>query len=128
MVFPPSFLSKWVIDWFEWVSEWVSECVSEWVSHVFIRKKIVVIGISTNFKWWNSGAGGRGWGCYNQGGLGPWRTPWKKISPKWKTKITSHPSYLRNSVSYDHDFWYTCVKLYLQGFFSFFQNVDFSGC
>ena len=63
-------VSEWVIDWVsewvreggreggsewvsEWVSEWGSECVSEWVGYAFIR--IVVIGISTNFKWWNSG-------------------------------------------------------------------------
>ena len=26
-------------------------------SHVFIRKRTVVTGISTNFKWWNSGEG-----------------------------------------------------------------------
>ena len=29
-------------------------------------------------------------------------------------------------VAYDHDIWYTCVKLYLQAFFSYFQNFDFS--
>ena len=34
-----------------------------------------------------------------------------------------HASYLRNSIGYDHDFWYTCVKWwYLEGFFSFFWN------
>ena len=39
--------------------------VNEWVSHVFIRKRTVVIGIYTNFKWPNSGVGA--WGFYNQG-------------------------------------------------------------
>ena len=34
--------------------------------------------------------------------------------------------YLRNSVAYDHDFWYTCVKWwYLQEFFSVFQSFVF---
>ena len=34
-----------------------------------------------------------------------------------------HASYLRNSIGYDHDFWYTFVKWwYLEGFFSFFWN------
>ena len=34
--------------------------------------------------------------------------------------------YLRNSIAYDNDFWYTCVKWwYLQGLFSVFQNFDF---
>ena len=34
--------------------------------------------------------------------------------------------YLRNSIAYDHYFWYTCVKWwYLQTFFSVFQNFDF---
>ena len=34
-----------------------------------------------------------------------------------------HVPYLRNSMAYDHDFWYTCVKWYLQAFFfhSFFK-------
>ena len=32
-----------------------------------------------------------------------------------------HAPYLRNSIGYDRDFWYTCVKWwYLEGFFSFF--------
>ena len=33
-----------------------------------------------------------------------------------------HVQYLRNSIAYDHDFWYTWVKLwYLQLLFSFFD-------
>ena len=34
-----------------------------------------------------------------------------------------HVPYLRNSMAYDHDFWYACVKWYLQAFFfhSFFK-------
>ena len=31
-----------------------------------------------------------------------------------------HPPYLRNSIAYDHDFWYTIVEWYLQEFSSFF--------
>ena len=34
--------------------------------------------------------------------------------------------YLRNSIAYDYDFWYTCVKWwYLHGFFSVFQILIF---
>ena len=29
--------------------------------------------------------------------------------------------YLRSSIAYDHDFWYTCVEWYLQAFFFFFS-------
>ena len=29
--------------------------------------------------------------------------------------------YLRKSIAYDYDLWYTCVKWYLQMFFSFFK-------
>ena len=36
-----------------------------------------------------------------------------KDSPKWKAKVI----YLWNSIAYDHDFWYSCVKGYLQLFF-----------
>ena len=39
-----------------------------------------------------------------------------------------HPPYLRNHISYDCHLWYSFVKWqYLQKFFSFFQNFDFSG-
>ena len=39
-----------------------------------------------------------------------------------------HVPYLRNSVAYDHDFWYTWVKWwYLQAFFSFFSTFWFFG-
>ena len=40
----------------------------------------------------------------------------------------SHIPYLRKHTSYDCDFWNTCVKWYLQVFFSVFQNFDFLGC
>ena len=52
-----------------------------------------------------------------------------KNDPKWKLTITS-VTHLRNSIAYDHDFWYICVKWrYLQEFFfSFFSNFDFSSC
>ena len=38
-----------------------------------------------------------------------------------------HTPYPRNSIAYDHDFWFTCVKWYLWVFFSFFCNFDFLG-
>ena len=46
---------------------------------------------------------------------------------KYKNYIC-HASYLRNSVAYDYDFWYICKIMMSIGFFSFFQNVGFSGC
>ena len=50
-----------------------------------------------------------------------------KSTPKWK--IISHVPCLNNSIAYDHNFWYTCVKWCLQAFSSFFVfNLDFSGC
>ena len=37
-----------------------------------------------------------------------------------------HVPYLKDSIAYDHDFWYTCVKLwYLQGFFHCFEIFTF---
>ena len=40
-----------------------------------------------------------------------------------------HAPCLRNSIAYDHDFWYARVKWwYLRVFFSFFLNFDFPGC
>ena len=42
--------------------------------------------------------------------------------PKIKNNYICHVSYLRNSIAYDHDFWYTCVKWwYLQAYFQFFK-------
>ena len=39
-----------------------------------------------------------------------------------------HAPYIRNSVAYDHDFWYTCVNWgYFQVLFSFFKNFNFLG-
>ena len=39
-------------------------------------------------------------------------------------KIVCHVQYLRNSISYDHEFWHTCVKWwYLQAFFFFFIYI-----
>ena len=39
-----------------------------------------------------------------------------------------HVPYLRNSIAYDHDFWYNCVKWwYLQVFFSTFWYFYFLG-
>ena len=35
--------------------------------------------------------------------------------------------YLKNRTSSNHNFWYTCVKWYLQVCFSFCWDVDFSG-
>ena len=40
-----------------------------------------------------------------------------------------HMPYLRNSIAYDNDFWYKCVKWwYLQVFFSLFWNFQFLSC
>ena len=40
-----------------------------------------------------------------------------------------HTSYLRNCTSYDHNFWYTCVKWWnLKCFFWFFKKIDFWCC
>ena len=39
------------------------------MSHVFIRKRTVIIGISTNFKWLNSGGGGEGVRMLQSGGF-----------------------------------------------------------
>ena len=36
-----------------------------------------------------------------------------------------HPSYLKNIIAYDHDFWYTSVKRWKVFFFSIFQNFEF---
>ena len=40
-----------------------------------------------------------------------------KISPKCKNNYFCHTPYLRNSTAFDHNFWYTFVKWYLQVFF-----------
>ena len=52
-----------------------------------------------------------------------------KNSPKWKNNnCIRYAPYPRNSIPYDHDFWYTCVKWwYLQLNFSFFWNFIFQG-
>ena len=49
-----------------------------------------------------------------------------KNSPKWKI-ITPIVPYLRNSKTYDHDFWYAFVKWYLQRFFLVFLKLSFFG-
>ena len=38
----------------------------------------------------------------------------KSIAQIENNNYIQHVSYLRNSITYDHDFWYTCVKWYLQ--------------
>ena len=45
-----------------------------------------------------------------------------------KNNYICHAPYLRTTIAYDHGFWYTIVKWYLQVFFSFFWNFDFWGC
>ena len=43
--------------------------------------------------------------------------------PKIKNNYICHASYIKNSIAYDHDFWYTCVKWwYLQVIFHFFKR------
>ena len=49
---------------------------------------------------------------------------------KWETVITSVMRHISRKVAYNHDFWYTCVKWYLQEFFfsSVFWNFHFFIC
>ena len=47
--------------------------------------------------------------------------------PKMTRNYICCTLYLRNHTSYDCHLWYTCVKWYLQAFFSFCQNFDFLG-
>ena len=53
----------------------------------------------------------------------------KIAQPKIKNNnYIRHASYLRNSIAYNHGFWYTCVKWwYLHGFFSFCWYFHFLG-
>ena len=48
--------------------------------------------------------------------------------PKTTKRSVCHTSYLRKHTSYDFHSWYTCIKWYLELFFSFCQNCDFLGC
>ena len=48
--------------------------------------------------------------------------------PKMRNNYICYTPYLRNSIAYNHNFWYTIVKWYLQVFMSFFLNFDFLGC
>ena len=43
----------------------------------------------------------------------------KSIAQNENNNYIHHTPYLRNSIAYDQDFWYTFVKWYLQAFFSF---------
>ena len=53
----------------------------------------------------------------------------QKMTKMKNNNYICHALCLRNSLAYDHDFWCTCVKWwYLQVFFSFFFNFDFSSC
>ena len=49
----------------------------------------------------------------------------KIVQNEWKIKI-SHVQYLRNSIAYDHDFWYKYVK-YLQIFIFIVSKFWFFG-
>ena len=43
-----------------------------------------------------------------------------------KNNYICHTPYLRNSITYGHDFWYNCVKWwYLEAFFYFFEMFIF---
>ena len=52
-----------------------------------------------------------------------------KNSPKWKVKITSHMLCLRNSIVYDHDFWFHLCKIMMSpgGFLYIFWKFWFLG-
>ena len=66
------------------------------------------------------------------GGGGGWGGQKGKNLPKMKNNnYIHHTSYLKNTISYNHDFWYTSVKWwYLQAFFFLFLflNFYFLGC
>ena len=48
------------------------------------------------------------------------------MKKKTKNIYICHAPYLRNSIAYDHDFWWACVKWwYLLAFFSFFKILKF---
>ena len=47
-----------------------------------------------------------------------------KSGPEWQKNL-SVSLYLRNRTSYNCDFWYTCVKWYLQQILSFFKILIF---
>ena len=50
----------------------------------------------------------------------------QKIAKMKNNNYICHLPYLTNSITYDHDLWYTCVKWwYLQDFFSFFLKFSF---
>ena len=50
----------------------------------------------------------------------------QKIAQNEKWKLHSSRAYLRNSIAFDHDFWYTRVKWwYLQVFFNFLKILIF---
>ena len=52
----------------------------------------------------------------------------QKMAKMKNNKYICHMPYLKNSIAYNHDFWYASVKwLYLQAFLSFFWNFHFSG-
>ena len=70
------------------------------------------------FQFWFSG-------CWEKDG---WTGRQKgQKNPKMRNKTyIHHVPYLRNSIPYGHDFWYTYVLQPL--YFSFFQNFGFSGC
>ena len=58
--------------------------------------------------------------------LGGWKD--KKQLKKKNNNYIRHTPYLRNSIAYDHDFWYTCVKWwYLQVLFFIFSKFWFFG-
>ena len=52
----------------------------------------------------------------------------QKIAQKWEinNNYICYVLYLRNSIAYNHEFWYSCVKWwYLQGFFFSFSKYWF---
>ena len=51
----------------------------------------------------------------------------EKNGPKLE-KILSVTLHISETIHHDIHLWYTCVKEYLQMFFSFFQNFAFLGC
>ena len=48
--------------------------------------------------------------------LGCYGGKWAKISPKWKNNYICHTPCLRNSMAFDHNFWYTFASVFLSLF------------
>ena len=55
--------------------------------------------------------------------LGGRKVKGQKIAQNGNNNCIRHGTYLRNSIAYDHDFWYNCVKLWYLQLFSYFFEI-----